>query len=169
VKVGQGVDAHRLVPGRPLVLGGVRVPFEKGLEGHSDGDVLLHAVASALLGALGDGDLGRHFPSSDPALAGISSAEILTRVVSRMRAAGLALGNLDATLVAQAPRLGPHLAAMESQISDVLGVDADRVNVKVTSTDTLGFTGRGEGIAALAVVLLEGPSKAVEAAKAGEG
>jgi 2-C-methyl-D-erythritol 2,4-cyclodiphosphate synthase len=166
VRVGQGVDAHRLVPGRPLVLGGVRVPFEKGLEGHSDGDVLLHAVASALLGALGDGDLGRHFPSSDPALEGISSADLLTRVASRMRDAEWALGNLDATLVAQAPRLGPHLAAMESRIADVLGVDADRVNVKVTSTDTLGFTGRGEGIAALAVVLLEGPSNTT---KAGEG
>lgn len=162
MRIGQGFDAHRLVPGRPLVLGGVTLPFERGLEGHSDGDVLLHALASALLGALGEGDLGRHFPSSDPALEGISSAEILTRVVSRMRDAGLALANLDATIVAQAPRLAPHLAAMEARISQVLGVAQERVNVKVTSTDTLGFTGRGEGIAAQAVVLLEGPSKAGE-------
>jgi len=162
LRIGQGFDAHRLVPGRPLVLGGVTLPFERGLEGHSDGDVLLHALASALLGALGEGDLGRHFPSSDPALEGISSAEILTRVVSRMRDAGLALANLDATIVAQAPRLAPHLAAMEARISQVLGVAQERVNVKVTSTDTLGFTGRGEGIAAQAVVLLEGPSKAGE-------
>jgi 2-C-methyl-D-erythritol 2,4-cyclodiphosphate synthase len=163
VRIGHGVDAHRLVPGRPLVLGGVRLPFEKGLDGHSDGDVLLHAVASALLGALGQGDLGRHFPSSDPALEGISSTEILTRVVSRMRDAGLALGNLDATIVAEAPRLGPQLATMESRIANLLGVDGTQVNLKVTSTDSLGFTGRGEGIAAMAVVLLEdGP-------KAGEG
>jgi 2-C-methyl-D-erythritol 2,4-cyclodiphosphate synthase len=163
VRIGQGVDAHRLVPGRPLVLGGVTLPFEKGLEGHSDGDVLLHAVASALLGALGEGDLGRHFPSSDPALEGIASTEILTRVVRRMRDAGLALGNLDATIVAQAPRIGPQLAKMESRIAGLLGVEAARVNVKVTSTDTLGFTGRGEGIAALAVALL------VSGPKAGEG
>jgi 2-C-methyl-D-erythritol 2,4-cyclodiphosphate synthase len=155
VRIGQGVDAHALEPGRPLVLGGVTIPFEKGLAGHSDGDVLLHAVASALLGALGDGDLGRHFPSSDAALAGIASGEILARVAARVRAAALAIANLDATIVAQAPRLAPHLAKMEATIAGVLGIDAGRVNVKVTSSDGLGFTGRGEGIAALAVVLLE--------------
>lgn len=155
MRIGQGVDAHALEPGRPLVLGGVTIPFEKGLAGHSDGDVLLHAVASALLGALGDGDLGRHFPSSDAALAGIASGEILARVAARVRAAALAIANLDATIVAQAPRLAPHLAKMEATIAGVLGIDAGRVNVKVTSSDGLGFTGRGEGIAALAVVLLE--------------
>jgi 2-C-methyl-D-erythritol 2,4-cyclodiphosphate synthase len=151
-RIGQGVDAHRLAPGRPLILGGVEVPHDRGLEGHSDGDVLLHAVASALLGALGEGDLGRHFPSSDPALAGIASSEILARVAARARAAGFAVANVDATLVAEAPRLAPYLEKMERAMAELL--DAP-VNVKVTSTDGLGFTGRGEGIAATAVVLLE--------------
>jgi 2-C-methyl-D-erythritol 2,4-cyclodiphosphate synthase len=157
VRIGQGFDAHRLAPGRPLVLGGVAIPHDAGLEGHSDGDALLHAVASALLGALGEGDLGRHFPSSDPALRGVASTEILAQVAARVRDAGFALGNLDATIVAQAPRLAPHLAKMEGAIAGVLGVSQDRVNIKVTSSDGLGALGRGEGIAALAVVLLERP------------
>lgn len=155
MRIGQGFDAHRLVAGRRLVLGGVEIPFERGLEGHSDGDALLHAVADALLGALGAGDLGRHFPSSDASLAGIASTEILARVAGRVREAGLVLANLDATLVAERPRLAPHLAKMAQNVSAVLGVPAERVNLKVTSTDGLGFTGRGEGIAALAVALLE--------------
>ena len=154
MRIGQGIDAHRLVPGRRLLLGGIEIPSERGLEGHSDGDVLLHAVASALLGALGEGDLGRHFPSSDPALAGISSRVIVERVAALVRAAGLAVGNVDATLVAQAPRLAPHLARMRAAVADALGVDSSRVNVKATSTDGLGTLGRGEGIAALAVALL---------------
>jgi 2-C-methyl-D-erythritol 2,4-cyclodiphosphate synthase len=154
VRIGQGFDAHRLVPGRPLRLGGIEVPFERGLEGHSDGDVLLHAVTSALLGALGEGDLGEHFPSSDPALAGVASAELLARVVQRARDAGWAVGNVDATIVAQAPRLAPQRAKMEGAIAGVLGVPAELVNVKVTSTDGLGALGRGDGIAALAVALL---------------
>jgi 2-C-methyl-D-erythritol 2,4-cyclodiphosphate synthase len=158
VRIGQGFDAHRLVPGRPLRLGGVAVPFERGLEGHSDGDVLLHAVASALLGALGAGDLGRHFPSSDPALASADSAELLRRVGAMVREARLAVGNVDATVVAQAPRLAPHTAAMARRIAEVLGVAESRVNVKVTSTDGLGSVGRGEGMAALAVALLVEPS-----------
>ena len=157
MRIGQGFDAHRLAPGRPLVLGGVAIPHDAGLEGHSDGDALLHAVASALLGALGEGDLGRHFPSSDPALRGVASTEILAQVAARVRDAGFALGNLDATIVAQAPRLAPHLAKMEGAIAGVLGVSSDRVNIKVTSSDGLGALGRGEGIAALAVVLLERP------------
>ncbi len=157
MRIGQGFDAHRLAPGRPLVLGGVAIPHDAGLEGHSDGDALLHAVASALLGALGEGDLGRHFPSSDPALRGVASTEILARVAARVRDAGFALGNLDATIVAQAPRLAPHLAKMEGAIAGVLGVSSDRVNIKVTGSDGLGALGRGEGIAALAVVLLERP------------
>jgi len=155
VRIGQGFDAHRLTPGRPLVLGGVEIPFDRGLEGHSDGDVLLHAVASALLGALGEGDLGRHFPSSDAALRGVASTEILARVAARLRAAAFGVANVDATIVAQAPRLGAHLAAMEGAIASLLGVAAERVNVKVTSSDGLGAIGRGEGIAAQAVVLLE--------------
>lgn len=153
-RIGQGWDAHRLTPGRPLLLGGVRVPYERGLEGHSDGDVLLHAVASALLGALGAGDLGRHFPSSDAGLQGVASGELLSRVVSMVRAAGLVVGNLDATVIAQAPRLAPFVEAMEDSVAGLLGTDRTRVNVKVTSSDGLGATGRGEGIVASCVVLL---------------
>jgi len=159
VRIGQGVDAHRLVAGRRLILGGVEIPFDRGLEGHSDGDVLLHAVASALLGALGQGDLGEHFPSSDAALAGIASRDILARVVARVAAAGFAIGNVDATLIAQVPRLAPHRAAMNRSLADALGSDEGRVNVKVTSTDRLGFLGREEGVAALAVVLIGDPEE----------
>jgi 2-C-methyl-D-erythritol 2,4-cyclodiphosphate synthase len=154
MRIGQGFDAHRLVAGRRLVLGGVEIDFERGLEGHSDGDVLLHAVASALLGALGDGDLGRHFPSSDASLAGIASGEILRRVAERVRAARLVVGNVDATIVAERPRLAPYLEAMRARVAEWLAVDAKRVNVKVTSTDGVGAIGAGEGIAALAVALL---------------
>ena len=156
MRIGHGYDAHRLVAGRPLWLGGVDVPHARGLAGHSDGDVLLHAVASALLGALGEGDLGRHFPSSDPALAGIASGELLARVAARMRAAGLRLAHLDATIVAQEPRLAAFLGRMQAVIAGLLGAGVERVNVKVTSPDGLGAIGRGEGIAAHAVVLLEG-------------
>ncbi len=154
MRIGHGFDAHRLVSGTPLRLGGVEIPFDRGLEGHSDGDVLLHAIASALLGALGQGDLGRHFPSSDPTLAGIASGEILTRVVVRVREQGCSLANLDSTLVAQEPRLGPHLEKMRASVAELLSVGEERVNVKVTSTDGLGSIGRSEGIAAHAVVLL---------------
>jgi len=154
MRIGQGFDAHALVPGRRLMLGGLEIPCERGLAGHSDGDVLLHAVASALLGALGEGDLGRHFPSSDAGLAGVASSELLRRVVERMGAAGYTVGNLDATVVAQVPRLGPHREAMERRIAELLGAADGRVNLKVTSTDHLGFIGREEGIAALAAVLL---------------
>ena len=154
MRIGQGIDAHRLAAGRPLLLGGVEIPHPRGLEGHSDGDVLLHAVASALLGALGAGDLGRHYPSSDPRLAGISSRVIVGEVAARVRGAGLAVANVDATVIAQEPRLAPHLGAMRASLADLLGVGEDRVNVKATSTDGLGAIGRGEGIAAQAVVLL---------------
>lgn len=155
MRIGQGFDAHRLVPGRPLVLGGVEIPFERGLEGHSDGDVLTHAVASALLGALGRGGLGRHFPSSDPALEGVASGRLLARVAAQLAEAGLALAHLDSTLVAQAPRLEPWLDKMAEALAGILGVPTGRVNVKVTSSDGLGFSGRGEGMAAFAVALLE--------------
>lgn len=156
MRIGSGFDVHQLVSGRTLRLGGIEIPFDRGLAGHSDGDVLLHAVASALLGALGDGDLGRHFPASDATLEGIDSRTILDRVAARVRDAGYALANLDATIIAQAPRLASHTAAMEEVIASLLGVATDRVNVKVTSTDGLGAIGRGEGVAAQAVVLLEG-------------
>jgi 2-C-methyl-D-erythritol 2,4-cyclodiphosphate synthase len=155
MRIGHGFDTHALVPGRPLVLGGVVIPHDRGLEGHSDGDVLLHAVASALLGALGEGDLGAHFPSSDPALRGIASGALVERVVARLRARRFALGNLDVTVVAQVPRLAPHLESMRAAIAKLLECDVERVNVKATSTDHLGHLGRGEGIAAFAVVLIE--------------
>jgi len=159
MRIGQGFDVHRLVAGRALVLGGVEIPAEetggRGLEGHSDGDALLHAVADAVLGALGEGDLGRHFPSSDPALAGIASARILARVQSMMRDAGYRIANLDTTIIAQAPRLAPHQPKMRANLAALLGVSEERVNLKLTSTDTLGAIGREEGIAALAVVLLQ--------------
>jgi 2-C-methyl-D-erythritol 2,4-cyclodiphosphate synthase len=159
VRVGQGLDTHALVPGRALVLGGVPVSFERGLAGHSDGDVLLHAVASALLGALGEGDLGTHFPSSDPGLRGIASAEILRRVMERVRLRGFRIGNLDATVVAREPRLAPYREAMQKQIARVLEIDVGQVNVKITSHDGLGALGRGEGISASVVVLLEGEAR----------
>ena len=155
VRVGQGIDSHRLVAGRPLRLGGVDVPFERGLEGHSDGDVLLHAVASALLGALGAGDLGTHFPSSDPRWHGVASSELVEAVMELVRERGFAVGNLDATVIAQVPRLAPFRDAMVRGVARCLDVDHARVSVKVTSSDGLGAIGRGDGIAAQAVVLLE--------------
>lgn len=155
MRIGQGFDAHRLVAGRRLVLGGVEIPCERGLEGHSDGDVLLHTVADAILGALGEGDLGRHFPSSDESLRGIDSRLILAQVVARMRRAGFAVASLDSTVIAQAPRLAPHQEAMRASLAGLLGCEGGHVNVKITSSDHLGAIGREEGIAALAVVLLE--------------
>jgi len=155
MRIGQGYDVHQLVAGRRLVLGGIEIPHDRGLEGHSDGDALLHAVADAILGAIAEGDLGRHFPSSDERWRGIASSEILREVGRKMRAAGLRLGNLDATIVAQAPRLSPYQEAMRENLATLLETSASRVNLKVTSTDRLGAIGRGEGIAALAVVLLE--------------
>jgi 2-C-methyl-D-erythritol 2,4-cyclodiphosphate synthase len=153
-RIGQGFDAHRLVAGRALRIGGVQVPYDRGLEGHSDGDVLLHAVASALLGALGEGDLGVHFPSSDARWRGADSGTLLVEVAARVRARGLVLGNLDATVIAQEPRLAPFREAIEGRVAELLGTERERVNVKLTSTDRLGAIGRGEGIAAEAVVWL---------------
>jgi len=154
LRIGQGVDAHQLVAGRRLVLGGIEIPYERGLEGHSDGDVLLHAISSAMLGALGEGDLGQHFPSSDPGLRDISSIRILETVVAMMHAADFVLENLDATVIAQEPRLAPFLSAMRDKIAQVVGVSESSVNVKCTSTDHLGALGRAEGMAASVVVLL---------------
>jgi 2-C-methyl-D-erythritol 2,4-cyclodiphosphate synthase len=155
VRIGQGFDAHALIPDRRLVLGGVDVPFDRGLEGHSDGDVLFHAVCDAVLGALGEGDLGKHFPSSDESLRGIDSAVLLGRVAALMREKGFAIGNVDATLIAQAPRLSPHQEAMRKNLAQFLEAPLDRINLKVTSTDHLGAIGRQEGMASMAVVLLE--------------
>ncbi len=154
MRIGHGVDAHRLVPGRPLMLGGVHVPHPAGLEGHSDGDAVSHALADAVLGAAGLGDLGRHFPSSDERWRGITGADLLARVAALARQAGFAVTSAHVVVVAQAPRLSPHIAAMTVALSAALGVDPSAVAVSATSTDGMGFTGRGEGIAASAVVLL---------------
>jgi 2-C-methyl-D-erythritol 2,4-cyclodiphosphate synthase len=153
-RVGQGFDAHRLAAGRPLRLGGVEIPHERGLLGHSDGDVLLHAIARALLGALGAGDLGQHFPSSDARWRGAESGVFVREAVARASQAGFAVGNLDATVIAEAPRLAPHQDAMRRSVAALLGAPLAAVNIQVTSTDGLGAIGRGEGIAAQAVVLL---------------
>lgn len=153
-RVGTGFDAHRLVEGRPLVLGGVRIDHRRGLEGHSDGDCLLHAVCDAVLGALGAGDMGRHFPSADARWKDAPSATFLEATAQIMAQAGYALGNLDATVIAQAPPLAPHLPAMRARIAQALGAPLDAVSVKAKSTDGLGAIGRGEGMAAQAVVLL---------------
>ena len=154
-RVGTGFDAHRLVEGRPLMLGGVRIEHGRGLEGHSDGDCLLHAICDAILGALGAGDMGRHFPSSDARWKGAASLRFLEDVARLLAERGYALGNLDATVIAEAPALAPHLDAMRTQIAQVLAVPLESVSVKAKSTDALGAIGRGEGIAAQAVVLLQ--------------
>jgi 2-C-methyl-D-erythritol 2,4-cyclodiphosphate synthase len=155
LRVGHGFDAHRLVAGRPLRLGGIEVPHGRGLEGHSDGDCVLHAVCDALLGAAGEGDMGRHFPSKDPRWRGVASRVFLEEVRRLVHAAGYSLVNLDATIVAQEPVLAPHLEAMRIAIAGVLEVEPAQVCVKAKSADRLGALGRGEGIAALATVLLE--------------
>ena len=154
LRVGQGFDVHALVPGRRLVIGGVDIPFERGLLGHSDADVLLHAVTDALLGAAGLGDIGRHFPDSDPGLAGADSRELLREAQRRVAGNGWRVENVDATVICPAPRLAPYTARMGGNIAADLGIEPACVNVKAKTTERLGFTGRGEGIAAQAVVLL---------------
>ncbi|NLV24339.1 MAG: 2-C-methyl-D-erythritol 2,4-cyclodiphosphate synthase [Deltaproteobacteria bacterium] len=154
MRIGCGYDVHRLVTGRPLILGGVEIAHEMGLLGHSDADVLLHAICDAILGALGEGDIGRHFPDSDPALQGISSLLLLERAAALMAEKGYRLGNLDATIIAQRPRLAPHIPAMRDKIAAACGVAPERINVKATTTEKLGFEGREEGIAAQAVALI---------------
>jgi len=155
LRIGHGFDAHRLVAGRGLRLGGIEVPHGRGLEGHSDGDCVLHAVCDALLGAVGEGDMGRHFPSRDPRWRGVESRVFLEEVRRLVNAAGYAVVNLDVTVVAQEPVMAPHLEPMRAAIAGTLGVETGRISVKAKSTDHLGALGRGEGIAALATVLLE--------------
>jgi len=155
IRIGHGFDVHRLVADRPLVLGGVRIDYELGLLGHSDADVLLHAICDAILGALGLGDIGRHFPDTDPAYKGIDSMRLLEHVVGLAAERGWRVGNLDSTVVAQRPRLAPYLAQMVANLARACQVAEGRVNVKATTTEQLGYTGRGEGIAAHAVVLME--------------
>lgn len=155
MRIGHGYDVHRLVEGRPLILGGVHIPYEKGLLGHSDADVLLHAVSDALLGAAGLGDIGKHFPDTDPQYKGADSLELLRVVVSRVTEKSYRISNIDVTMIAQKPKLRPHIEAMEQNIAAATGISADRVNVKATTEEQLGFTGTGEGMRCHAVCLLE--------------
>ena len=157
MRIGHGYDVHRLTEGRRLILGGVEIPWEKGLLGHSDADVLTHAVMDALLGAAGLGDIGRHFPDHDPAYRGISSITLLRQVAALLRERQLAVGNVDATIVAQQPKLAPYLAGMRRNLAVCLGVAEDRINLKATTEEGLGFTGTGQGMAAHAVALLKEP------------
>jgi 2-C-methyl-D-erythritol 2,4-cyclodiphosphate synthase len=154
MRIGHGFDVHRLVPDRPLILGGVTIPYEHGLLGHSDADVLLHAVCDAILGALGLGDIGRYFPDTDAAYQGIDSLLLLEHVVGLAQARGFRVGNLDTTIVAQRPRLAPHVAEMTANLAKVCQIASGAVNVKATTTEQLGYAGRGEGICAYAVVLM---------------
>jgi len=155
MRIGQGFDVHRLVPGRKLVVGGVHIAHEKGLAGHSDADVLLHAICDALLGAASLGDIGRHFPDTDPAYKGIDSRELLRQVTRLLADRGWRIVNVDATIIAEAPRMAPHIPSMVANIADDLAIEPHYVNVKATTTEKLGFTGRGEGIAAQAICLIE--------------
>ena len=155
MRVGFGYDVHALVTGRPLFLGGIEIPYLFGLQGHSDADVLLHAICDALLGAIGEGDIGKHFPDTDSQYRDIRSTVLLKRVINKIKEKGFHLSNIDTTLVAQRPKISEFIPRMVKQIADVLEIEPGRVNVKATTTEGLGFTGRGEGIAAYAVALVE--------------
>ncbi|MCL6616203.1 2-C-methyl-D-erythritol 2,4-cyclodiphosphate synthase [Anoxybacillus ayderensis] len=154
-RIGQGFDVHQFAEGRPLIIGGIHIPYEKGLLGHSDADVLLHAIADACLGAIGQGDIGKHFPDTDEAYKDADSALLLHRVWSLVRQHGYTLVNVDCTIIAQKPKMAPYIANMQKRIAELLEGDVSQVNVKATTTEKLGFTGREEGIAAQAVILLQ--------------
>lgn len=154
-RVGEGWDIHALVEGRPLVLGGITIPHSKGLWGHSDADALLHAITDAVLGAAALGDIGRHFPDSDPAFKGADSGVLLSEAVRRVRAKGFAIVNVDSTIVAQAPKLAPHMAAMQARIAELLGVEPDQVNVKAKTAENMGPVGAGDAMEARAIALLQ--------------
>ncbi|MGE6260836.1 2-C-methyl-D-erythritol 2,4-cyclodiphosphate synthase [Heyndrickxia sporothermodurans] len=158
-RIGQGYDVHQLVEGRPLIIGGVHIPYEKGLLGHSDADVLLHTVADASLGAIGEGDIGKHFPDTDPAFKDADSSVLLKHVWGIVKQKGYRLGNIDCTIIAQKPKMAPYIEEIRSKIASLLESTIEQVNVKATTTEKLGFTGRGEGIAAMAVILLEKENK----------
>ena len=166
MRIGHGYDVHQLVAERPLILGGVKIDYDLGLLGHSDADVLVHAVCDAILGALALGDLGRHFPDTDAAYAGIDSRELLRQVVMKMKELGYKLGNLDTTILCQKPKLAPHVEQMVANIAEDCQANSGQVNVKATTTEKLGFAGRSEGIAAYAVVILEHNSKKLAAKRA---
>ncbi len=169
MRIGMGYDVHRLTEGRPLIMGGVEIPYEKGLLGHSDADVLLHAVMDALLGAAAMGDIGKHFPDTDPAYRGISSLELLKRVGQLLEESCFLVENIDATIIAQAPKMRPYIDRMRQNIADVLKIDISQINVKATTEEGLGFTGSGEGISAQAVCLLESPMGLYDRDVAGQG
>lgn len=154
MRIGHGYDVHRLVADRKLIMGGVEIPWDKGLLGHSDADVLLHAIADAILGAIGEGDIGKHFPDTDAAYKGADSLKLLAHVMALADARGYCLGNLDATIIAQQPKMAPHIPAMRENIAAVLNATSGQINVKATTEEGLGFSGRGEGISAHAVVLM---------------
>lgn len=154
MRIGHGYDVHRLVADRKLIMGGVDIPWDKGLLGHSDADVLLHAISDAILGAIGEGDIGKHFPDTDAAYKGADSLKLLAHVMTLADARGYRLGNLDATIIAQQPKMAPHIATMRENIAAVLNATVEQVNVKATTEEGLGFSGRGEGISAHAVVLM---------------
>ncbi len=155
IRIGHGFDVHPLVAGRKCIIGGVDIPHDKGLDGHSDADVLLHAICDALLGAAALGDIGKHFPNTDPRFKGIDSRELLYHVVGLLKTKGYRVANVDATVIAEAPKLAPHIVAMCANIAADIDIGIDCVNVKATTSERLGFTGRGEGIAAEAVCLIE--------------
>ena len=154
MRVGMGYDVHKLTEGRKLILGGVDIPWEKGLLGHSDADVLIHAVMDALLGAAALGDIGKHFPDTDPAYKGISSIKMLVHVAELLRKQEYAVGNIDATVIAQKPKMAPHIPQMRKNMADALGISESKINIRATTEEGLGFTGRGEGIASQAICLL---------------
>jgi len=154
MRIGHGYDVHRLVEGRKLIIGGVDIPWEKGLLGHSDADVLLHAIADGILGAIGEGDIGRHFPDTDQAYRGADSLKLLAHVMGLAADQGYRLGNLDTTIIAQMPKMAPHIQTMRENIATVLHADVNQINIKATTEEGLGFSGTGEGIAAHAVVLM---------------
>ncbi|WP_458415220.1 2-C-methyl-D-erythritol 2,4-cyclodiphosphate synthase [Schinkia sp. CFF1] len=154
IRIGQGFDVHQLVEGRPLIIGGITIPYESGLLGHSDADVLLHTVSDAALGALSLGDIGKHFPDTDPAFKGADSAKLMEHVWALVKKEGYKLGNLDCTIIAQKPKMAPYIEQMRERIASLLEAEIGQVNVKATTTEKLGFTGRSEGIAAQAVILL---------------
>ena len=155
--VGIGYDVHRFAEGRKLILGGVEIPHTHGLDGHSDADVLCHAIADAILGTIGERDIGHHFPNTDPAIRGISSLEIVRKAAALVADRGGRINNIDSTLIAEAPKIGAHLAAMKAALAGVLGIDTNRVGIKATTNEGMGFLGRGEGIAATAVASVEIP------------
>ncbi|WP_226683654.1 2-C-methyl-D-erythritol 2,4-cyclodiphosphate synthase [Sutcliffiella horikoshii] len=153
-RIGQGFDVHQFAEGRPLIIGGITIPYEKGLLGHSDADVLLHTISDACLGAIGEGDIGKHFPDTDPAYKNADSAVLMEQVWAIVKEKGYTLGNVDCTIIAQKPKMAPHIEPMRKRIAELLEADVEQVNVKATTTEKLGFTGREEGIAAQAAVLL---------------